>query len=264
MPNPSDNGQVFSGSQNPALPHDQTGAPGVKRERIIPWKKFLSSLVPNWLLCRTEISQGAKLCYGRLAQYAGKDGECFPKQRTLARELGVSTRTAREYIRELEKFHLLESERPGLGMANRYFFLDHPWVEQWHSEHPGTSAQQGPVQPAQNRQESSALAEQPASGPITKEIQDKEIKKKENPGTPGKDFGLNSPSVGTRKAKRQTLWELTQRREALERLLKNHPGKDVWHNPSREDYAECHSFQRELESIDRLMALWRPDAAADG
>jgi Helix-turn-helix domain len=66
--------------------------------RIIPWKRFIASMSPNWLMRRREISKGAKLCYARLAQYAGQDGACFPKQCTLASELGVSERTVNNYI----------------------------------------------------------------------------------------------------------------------------------------------------------------------
>jgi len=92
------------------------------RRRINPWRMFVGSMIPNWLQCRREISQGAKLAYARLAQHAGKDGGCFPKQETLAAELGVSERTANEYVRTLVKFRLIEKERPGLGRSNRYYF----------------------------------------------------------------------------------------------------------------------------------------------
>ena len=96
-------------------------------------------MIPNWLQCRREINQGAKLAYARLAQYAGRDGECYPRQQTLAAELGVSERTANEYIRTLVKFRLIEKERPGLGMSNRYYFLDHPWIHEGQPEAPPRS-----------------------------------------------------------------------------------------------------------------------------
>jgi len=96
--------------------------------RINPWRMFTGSMVPNWLQCRSEISQGAKLAYARLAQYSGKAGDCFPKQETLGLQLGVSERTANEYIRTLVKFRLIEKQRRGLCKPNRYYFLDHPWM----------------------------------------------------------------------------------------------------------------------------------------
>ena len=80
--------------------------------RINPWRMFVGSMIPNWLQCRREINQGAKLAYERLAQHAGKDGECFPKQETLAAELGVSERTANEYVRTLVSFGLIKKNGP--------------------------------------------------------------------------------------------------------------------------------------------------------
>jgi DNA-binding transcriptional MocR family regulator len=52
----------------------------------------------------------------------------WPKQETLGEELGVSSRTVREYLGELEAHALIESQQPGLQKSNRYRFLDHPWM----------------------------------------------------------------------------------------------------------------------------------------
>lgn len=95
--------------------------------RINPYNQFVGSFIPNWLLRRSEISPGAKLCYARLAQYAGQDGKCFPKQETLAAELAVSVDQAQRYLQELIRCNLVETQRCGLGKANSYFFLSHPW-----------------------------------------------------------------------------------------------------------------------------------------
>jgi hypothetical protein len=98
-------------------------------KRIIPWKKFRCSLVPNWLLARTEISPAAKLCYARLCQYAGQDGKCFPTQDTLAVEIGVSGRNVRRLLNELVSYKLIEYERVSRSGTNQYFFLEHEWME---------------------------------------------------------------------------------------------------------------------------------------
>lgn len=133
-------------------------------------------MVPNWLQCRPEISQGAKLAYARLAQHAGKGGDCFPKQETLAGELGVGERTANEYVRILVKFGLIEKERPGLGKSNRYFFLEHPWI---YEGQPETSVRQESSAP--ERQVSSRLEGQKISVPNSKENQlERESKEKQN------------------------------------------------------------------------------------
>src|ERR1035437_5480160 len=92
-------------------PPPAANAPASRPHRINPWRMFIGSMIPNWLQRRTEVSQGAKLAYARLAQHAGEKGRCFPRQRTLATELGVSERTVREYLRELVEFKLIESEQ---------------------------------------------------------------------------------------------------------------------------------------------------------
>jgi len=97
---------------------------------INPYNLFVGSFIPNWLLKRVEVSQGAKLCYARLSQFAGKDGDCFPSQPTLAVEIGAGERQIRRYISELEELKLIESVQVGLNQPNRYRFLWHRWMEE--------------------------------------------------------------------------------------------------------------------------------------
>lgn len=98
-------------------------------KRINPYKLFIGSFIPNWLLKRNEISQGAKLCYARLCQYSGEDGECFPKLETLAEEIGVTLNMAHRYCKELSEHRLIEIEQIGLGKPNRYYFLYHEFMD---------------------------------------------------------------------------------------------------------------------------------------
>lgn len=98
-------------------------------ERYNPWKLFHGIFIPNWLAQRPEVSQGAKVCFGRLGQYAGQDGECFPNIDTLAAEIGVSRRQADTYLSELRRHRLIAVRRSGLGKTNRYCFLWHQWAE---------------------------------------------------------------------------------------------------------------------------------------
>lgn len=123
---------------------------------INPWRMFVGAMTPNWLLCRKEVSHAAKLCYARLSQYAGKNGHCFPKQSTLAEELGVSERQLRDYIRELISLDLLESTQHGIGASNSYLFLDHPWIHEGLPDMTGDfppeqTGQVGTVVPAESR-----------------------------------------------------------------------------------------------------------------
>jgi hypothetical protein len=139
---------------------------------------FVGSMIPNWLQCRAEIGQGAKLAYARLAQYAGEDGECYPFQATLAAELGVSERTANEYVRTLIKFGLIEKERPGLGRPNHYYFLDHPWI---YERQPGRTLRpnQDQRKPSGSKwKKSSGQEPQQTSVPYNKEIQYQESPQK--------------------------------------------------------------------------------------
>jgi len=99
--------------------------------RFNPWMRFFGCIVPNWLAMRTEISFGSKLIYGRLAQYAGKNGVANPSYDTLADELGCSRRQAMRLVEELSKARLLEIEPirlQGVPRSNRYHFIEHPWM----------------------------------------------------------------------------------------------------------------------------------------
>jgi hypothetical protein len=94
-----------------------------------PRMLFYGVFIPEWLLGRSEISQGAKLCFGVLCRHADGDGTCDTDGESLAVELGVHLRQLREYMRELIASGLIESQRRGLGQTNIYRFLWHPWAD---------------------------------------------------------------------------------------------------------------------------------------
>lgn len=90
---------------------------------------FGGIFIPDWLLRRTEVSQGAKLLYAALRQYADiATGEASPKQATLAVDLGVGVRQVGHYLNELRSNDLIEVHQIGLQQPNRYLFLTHPWM----------------------------------------------------------------------------------------------------------------------------------------
>lgn len=97
-------------------------------EEINPYRKWIGAFIPNWLLNKNEVSQGAKLCYGRLCQYAGSNGEAFPRQGEIAKALGVSSRQVRKYLKELEQHQLISIERRGKTQSNMYHFFEHSWM----------------------------------------------------------------------------------------------------------------------------------------
>lgn len=95
---------------------------------INPYKQFNGIFIPDWLLEREEILIGSKICYARLTRYAGKNGYCYPKIDTLAKEIGVSVVQCKRYIKELKDHKLIAVKRRGFGNSNVYYFCHHDWM----------------------------------------------------------------------------------------------------------------------------------------
>jgi len=89
-----------------------------------PYKKFIGSMIPNNLMRSKIISDGAKLCYGRLCQFNGKNGSAFPSYETLGEELGVTRCTAKRRVKELVDNKLIKIYY-NTGETNSYKFLWH-------------------------------------------------------------------------------------------------------------------------------------------
>src|SRR5689334_21321306 len=95
---------------------------------FVPYGVFpIFSLIPEPIerLPTKELSQGAKLAYGRLMRYSGKDGRCFPSEATLGVSLGVKEKQARNYISELAQKGFIAKRQRGLKQTNQYEFLWH-------------------------------------------------------------------------------------------------------------------------------------------
>lgn len=76
--------------------------------------------IPNGVLRDPRISTGAKVCYGVLLSYAWQKDRCFPGQDRLAFDIGVSVRSVRTYLRELEQLGIVLVEQRGLTRTNVY------------------------------------------------------------------------------------------------------------------------------------------------
>lgn len=76
--------------------------------------------VPNAALKSEKISPGAKLCFAMLLSYAWHNNMCFPGQDRLAKDMGVSLRSANTYIKELEAKQFISIKRQGQGRPNIY------------------------------------------------------------------------------------------------------------------------------------------------
>jgi biotin operon repressor len=103
-------------------------------EPFVPYKEFVGILIPNCILSCPDIGAAEKLVWGRLAQYAGQNGLAFPKQDTLAKELGITRSTVAKALKQLEEKKFIQIHRP--QGANRlmhrscsYKFLWHPVFE---------------------------------------------------------------------------------------------------------------------------------------
>jgi hypothetical protein len=147
---------------------------GARPRYIRPYKLFVGAFVPNWLMERTEVSAGAKLCYARLAQHEGREGEARPGQQVLAGELGVGDRMVRNYVQELERVGLVEVEQIGLNKVNRYKFLQHAWMGFDDEPAGGTSGQDRKDTSGPERNDVSGPDRKDTSGPSNEENQRKE------------------------------------------------------------------------------------------
>lgn len=76
--------------------------------------------VPNFILLNDKLSIGSKMTYSLLLKYAWYDDHCFPGQVKLATDMGVSERSVRTYLKELEKSGFITIKQRGLGKVNIY------------------------------------------------------------------------------------------------------------------------------------------------
>lgn len=78
------------------------------------------TMVPNHVLVSEKISPGAKLAYAMLLKYAWQHNYCFPGQQRLAKDMGVTDRSVRTYLQELENQKLISIRQRGFNRPNLY------------------------------------------------------------------------------------------------------------------------------------------------
>lgn len=66
--------------------------------------------------------------YVALCRYSNKEQKCWPSQKTIAHEIGVSEPTVIEYLKVLEFLNIIRIKRVGKTCTNRYWLLD---KKQW-------------------------------------------------------------------------------------------------------------------------------------
>jgi hypothetical protein len=90
-----------------------------------PWRRFNGVFVPLGLLAFPGLSDGAKLLYGRLGLYAGKDGACYAGRDTMAKDMGVHVATITRLLNELTQAGFIRRIRRGPGRNDACEFLYH-------------------------------------------------------------------------------------------------------------------------------------------
>ena len=93
-------------------------------EHFSPFARFRGIFIPEAVYKNGDLSHAAKLVYGRLMRYAGRDGVAFPSVATVGQELGFSESRARACLHELEGagFIAIQTRQ---GTSNVYRFLAH-------------------------------------------------------------------------------------------------------------------------------------------
>jgi hypothetical protein len=85
-----------------------------------------------------DLVPAAKLVYGRLTRYAGKNGSCWPAVATLAEEVALKERMTQKHLNTLEAKGYLRKERRfnrfGGQESNSYVFLWHRIFDEWEDE----------------------------------------------------------------------------------------------------------------------------------
>lgn len=112
----------------------ETSAPPKLGEVFNPHGEFYGSCIPDPVMKLQNVSAVAKLHYGRLLRYAGKHGKAWPHQKTLADELGCSSRTSMRALEELDREKLITRRPPTaaerrIGGSTVYEFLWHTCFE---------------------------------------------------------------------------------------------------------------------------------------
>lgn len=151
-------------------------------DRFIPYGVFETGVyIPNVLLATDLISSADKVLWGRLSQFAGENGACFPSLSALAIETGLSRSGVIKSLNSLIEKGFLEKRVPdatalGRQCTNRYYFLMHPIFLKALSP-PSTQSVLGSAPSTQNQLALVHSVDQPGSQSRPKEIHKENQKK---------------------------------------------------------------------------------------
>jgi hypothetical protein len=98
-------------------------------EPFSPYYQFHVLPMPDSLLQSRDLPAGAKLVYGRLCRYAGKNTYCWPTPATLAAEVGLGERQVQKHLDLLERTGYIRRKRrfgsDGGQMSNHIILIWH-------------------------------------------------------------------------------------------------------------------------------------------
>ncbi len=96
-----------------------------------------SVYIPCWLIQVPiqKLSHGAKILYGRLAQWSNEKGVVYRASSSLKEEMGCSLRTITDLLKELREAGLIGTYQKEKGGVNHYEFYSHPWMDEPINEH---------------------------------------------------------------------------------------------------------------------------------
>lgn len=109
---------------HPSLPGS---VPGRKvGERFNPWREACGFFPPDIIARQRDLGDGPKRLYERLVRWAGQNAACWYSYEKMADALGKCVRQVKSDLVALERYGLVQHQRRGKRMANRYTFLWHP------------------------------------------------------------------------------------------------------------------------------------------
>jgi len=100
--------------------------------------------IPNRILENPDLSLGARMAYAMLLKYAWQDDFCFPAQERVARDLGVTDRSVRTFLKELRDQKLIDWRQQGFNRPNVYYLKRLPARRKLEPFHPGPENFSGP------------------------------------------------------------------------------------------------------------------------
>jgi hypothetical protein len=109
--------------------------------------------IPNRILENADLSLGARMAYAMLLKYAWQDDFCYPAQESIARDLGVTDRSVRTFLKELRDGHYISWKQQGLNRPNIYFLKRLPVRRKATDGHSGPEKSSGPDRNAPSGQE---------------------------------------------------------------------------------------------------------------